>query len=155
MRRRDLLTLVAGATTFGPLVARAQQKRVPVIGYLTATMPVAALVDQFRKGLAEQGYVEGQNLAIEFRAAEGDYDRLAPLAAELVAHRVAVIVAAPNTFGIAPAKAATSSIPIVFLSGPDPVRTGRSHRISKSIRAGDLCRRPAQTRLDRWPEPSA
>jgi putative ABC transport system substrate-binding protein len=96
----------------------------PVLGYLTASALVPALIDEFRKGLAQQGYAEGQNLAIEFRAAEGEYDRLPALAAELVGRRVSVIVAFGGTMSAEAAKAATSVIPIVSLYGGDPVAEG-------------------------------
>jgi len=125
MRRRELIKLLSGVAAAWPLMARAQQA-VPLIGFLN----VGARVDSelalpgFRQGLREAGFIEGQNVAIEYRWAENRPDRVPALAAELVQRRVAVIVACPNFNAIAPAKAATSTIPIVFLSGPDPVRQG-------------------------------
>jgi len=124
MRRRELLLLVGGAVT-APHALRAQQKAMPVIGVLSSTTPgsSAANMAAFLQGLAETGYVEGQNAAIEYRWAEGRYDRLPALAAELVKRRVDVIV----TRGLPPtraAKIATSTIPIVFTVGTDPVGDG-------------------------------
>ena len=123
MRRRELLLLVGGAVT-APRALRAQQKAMPVIGVLSSATPSnAANVAAFLQGLAETGYVEGQNVAIEYRWAEGRYDQLLALAAELVKRRVDVIV----TRGLPPtraAKIATSTIPIVFTVGTDPVGDG-------------------------------
>ena len=123
MRRRELLLLVGGAVT-APHALRAQQKAMPVIGVLSSATPSnAANVAAFLQGLAETGYVEGQNVAIEYRWAEGRYDQLLALAAELVKRRVDVIV----TRGLPPtraAKIATSTIPIVFTVGTDPVGDG-------------------------------
>jgi putative tryptophan/tyrosine transport system substrate-binding protein len=120
MNRRDLLIFSAGATAW-PFAARAQQKAMPVIGFLhyASPGPFALYVVAFRQGLSETGYVEGENLGIEFRWAEGRYDRLPALAADLVARNVDVIVAAGPPSARA-AKSATSTIPIVFSSG-DPV----------------------------------
>ncbi len=126
MRRRELLiALGGGAVVVWPLGARAQQKTMPVIGYLSSGSPgpAAPTLAAFRKGLGEIGYVEGQNLALEFRWAEGNYDRLPAMAADLVAHGVDVIAALGGPSGIA-AKRATSTIPIVFTGGIDPVATG-------------------------------
>src|SRR5712692_1499203 len=117
MERRDFITLIGGAMMV-PLVSRAQQKAMPVIGFLSAGSPLP--VTPFRQGLSDAGYVEGQNLAIEYRWAEGHYDRLPALAAELVGRKVDVIV----TNWASVAKAATSTIPIVFLSGGDAVAEG-------------------------------
>jgi putative ABC transport system substrate-binding protein len=124
MNRRKLLLLLAGAMTAAHAV-RAQQKAMPVIGYLGNTSPgtAAPFVAALRQGLSENGYIEGQNLAIEYRWAEGHYDRLPALAADLVARKVDVIVASAGT-GIAAAKGATSTIPIVFFGGGDLVAAG-------------------------------
>ena len=124
MRRRELLLLAGGVMTTGrPL--RAQQKAMPVIGYLMGGSPgpAAPLVAAVRQGLSETGYVEGQNLAIEFRAAEGHYDRAPALVADLVGRKVDVILAAYDNAALA-AKSATSTIPIVFASAGDPVQLG-------------------------------
>jgi putative ABC transport system substrate-binding protein len=126
MRRRELLALVGGAVAFPRLAARAQQKTMPVIGYLNSNSlaRTAPLVAAFRAGLKEAGYVEGDNVAIEFRWAEGHYDRLPALAADLVARKVDVIVATTGVPSVRAAKEATSSIPIVFDAGADPVALG-------------------------------
>jgi putative ABC transport system substrate-binding protein len=124
LRRRDFITLLGGAAVAGPLAAGAQQK-LPVIGYLSSftlgsgEVNVAAL----RRGLSEAGYIEGRNLAIEYRFAEGVSDRLPALAADLVQRRVALIFAEGNV-AIHAAQAATRSIPIVFNTGDDPIATG-------------------------------
>ena len=125
--RRELLLLLGGAITAWPLVGRAQQKAMPVIGYLSSSLPGpnAQNVGAFRQGLGENGYVEGENVAIEYRWAEGSYDRVPALAAELVGRKVDVIVASGGgNFVAQAAKSATSTIPIVFSSGDDPVATG-------------------------------
>jgi ABC-type uncharacterized transport system substrate-binding protein len=124
VRRRDFIKITAGSVAIWPLAARAQQAALPVIGYLNSASPdaFAALFRGFTKGLAETGYVEGRNVAIEYRWAENQYDRLPALAEDLVRRRVAVIVANPPA--ALPAKAATSTIPIVFLSALNPVEIG-------------------------------
>ena len=127
MRRREFITLLGGAAAAWPLAARAQQPAMPVIGFLRRLARTGRLrVRAFRQGLSETGYVEGQNVAIEYRWAEGQYDRLPALAADLVRRQVTVIVTTGGPPPALAAKAATTTIPIVFVIGGDPVNLALS-----------------------------
>ncbi len=126
MRRREFIGLVGGAVAItSPLAASAQQPAMPVIGFLSGISPAPAahLLAPFRRGLKEYGFTEGENVAIEFRWAEGHYDRLSVLAADLLSHQPAVLVATGGPNSARAAKAATATVPIVFIAG-DPVREG-------------------------------
>jgi len=125
MRRREFIALL-GSTAAWPLAARAQQPGMAVIGYLSSLPSnyVVSRMPPFRQGLSESGYIEGENVAIEYRSAEGQYEKLPGLAAELVERKVAVIVATGGTDPAKAAKAATATIPIVFGSAADPLRAG-------------------------------
>ena len=124
MRRRDFIKAVAGSSVAWSLVARAQQPATPVVGFLRSVSlaDAADLVAAFRQGLKETGYIEGQNVVIELRSAEGHLDRLPALVGDLIHRPVAVIVG--NLNAALAAKAATTTIPIIFASGSDPVRDG-------------------------------
>jgi putative tryptophan/tyrosine transport system substrate-binding protein len=125
MRRREFITLLGGAAGAWPLVARAQQPSLPVIGYLESASQgqFADLIPAFRKGLTEAGYIDGQNVRIEYRWAGGQYDRLPALTADLVRNDAALIFTTAFISAQA-AKAVTTTVPIVFVSGPDPVQLG-------------------------------
>jgi putative ABC transport system substrate-binding protein len=127
-RRRELLVFLSGAVVTWSHVAHAQQKPMPIVGFLGAASPDQPAIIRnlvgFREGLSEAGQVDGQNVAIEYRWAEGHYDRLPALAADLVARKVNVIVATGGTPSALAAKSATSTIPIVFLAGSDLITSG-------------------------------
>ena len=126
MRRRKCLGILAGATAASLLGARAQQQAMPVVGFLSSRSPGDSeyLVSAFRRGLGEEGFVEGRNVTIEYRWARGDYDRLPKLAAYLADQRVAVLVGVGGDASARVVKAATSTIPVVFAMGGDPVAEG-------------------------------
>ena len=126
MQRREFITLMGGAAASWPFGARAQQPAVPVVGFLTSLSPGYSerYAPAFRQGLSETGYREHQNIVIEYRSADGQYHRLSGLVADLIDHKVAVIFAAGGSDPAKAAKAATATIPIVFVSGADPIAAG-------------------------------
>jgi putative tryptophan/tyrosine transport system substrate-binding protein len=126
MRRREFIQLIAGTATGWPVAAKAQQPAIPVIGFLSSLAPSDApnIMVSFRQGLADTGYVEGRNVTIEYRWAAGEYDRLGTLAADLVHREVTMIAAVSGTPTALAAKAATTTIPVVFAIGSDPVAAG-------------------------------
>jgi putative ABC transport system substrate-binding protein len=132
MKRREFIMLVGGVAVAWPLAARAQPQAMPVVGFLHSASASSNvhLVDAFRRGLAAAGYVEGHKVTIEYRWAEGQYDRLAGLAADLIRRPVAVIVGGAPPAALA-AKAATTTIPIVFVSGDDPTKSGLVEKLNR------------------------
>ena len=135
MRRREFISLLGGAAIAWPFAVRAQQPAMPVIGFLNSLgqNDRPDLTNAFRRGLGEAGYVQGRNVAIEYRFAENQYDRLPALAADLVGRKVAVIAATGGGSAILASKAATTTIPVVFTTGGDPVQEGFVLELLKEI----------------------
>src|SRR5215469_1616923 len=131
MRRRDFIKVVAGSVVTWPLATRAQQPTMPVIGFLNLSSPDAYRLRAFHQGLKELGFVEGENVAVEYRWADNQTDRLQTLAAELVRRQVSVIVAGGGFRSGLAAKTETRSIPVIFLVGEDPVKLGLVASLAK------------------------
>jgi putative ABC transport system substrate-binding protein len=133
MTRREFIVTLGGAVAAWPLVARAQQSALPVVGFLHSAAPdkYGRFVAAFQEGLREAGYVDGQNVAVEYGWAQGQYDRLPALAADMVAHRVSVIGATGGDPAAIAAKAVTTTVPIVFMVGTDPVQVGLVSNLSR------------------------
>ena len=133
MKRREFIALLGSAATAWPLTARAQQRSIPVIGYLGGTTfeMTRGYIASFHRGLADTGFIEGSNVTIEYRWAEGRNERLSSLAADLVGRSVNIIVVGGSTPGALAAKAATQTTPIVFLVGTDPVKVGLVSSLAK------------------------